>query len=167
MPKIKICGLFREEDIDIVNQALPDFVGFVFAESKRRVTPQWAREQCLRLDKRIKTVGVFVGSHEHFDFLDYVQVYRETDCVLFGQGEEYSVFDGAVPGSGVAFDWSSIPASDKPWFLAGGINLDNIAEAVSTGAYCIDVSSGAETDGVKDATKVLDLVNEVRTLCVS
>lgn len=38
-------------------------------------------------------------------------------------------------------------------FLAGGINMDNIAEAVSLSPYCIDVSSGAETNGVKDKEK--------------
>ena len=164
MSKIKICGLFRPDDIDIVNAALPDFVGFVFAESRRQVSPQWAREQCLRLDKRIKTVGVFVGDYEHFDFLDYVQIYKDGGCVLFGQGEAYPVFDGASPGAGVAFDWKTIPAQDKPWILAGGINLDNIREAIATGAYCVDVSSGAEVDGVKDAGKVSALVSAVRAL---
>ena len=162
MAKIKICGLFRPEDIDIVNEALPDFAGFVFAPSRRRVTPEWAREQCARLDRRIKTVGVFVDDFEHYDFLDYVQVYEGSSCRVFGNGEAFPVFDGPQPGSGEAFDWSTIPVCGGPWFLAGGINLSNIREAVATGAWCVDVSSGAETDDVKDLKSVQALVEAVR-----
>ncbi|EHQ88555.1 phosphoribosylanthranilate isomerase [Desulfosporosinus youngiae] len=60
MTKIKICGLTRECDIDAVNDAYPDYVGFVFADSKRRITPQAALKLRERLSKRIQTVGVFV-----------------------------------------------------------------------------------------------------------
>ncbi|MBC2723225.1 phosphoribosylanthranilate isomerase [Desulfosporosinus sp.] len=60
MTKIKICGLTRESDIEAVNEANPDYVGFVFAESKRRITPQAAFELRKRLNATIQTVGVFV-----------------------------------------------------------------------------------------------------------
>jgi phosphoribosylanthranilate isomerase len=49
-----------------------------------------------------------------------------------------------------------------PFFLAGGIDEDNIAEALSMRSYAVDVSSGAETDGVKDAAKIARLVDAVR-----
>jgi 16S rRNA A1518/A1519 N6-dimethyltransferase RsmA/KsgA/DIM1 with predicted DNA glycosylase/AP lyase activity len=61
MTKIKICGLFRAEDVSYVNEALPDYVGFVFAESKRRVTDEQAAHLRTQLDKRIVPVGVFVS----------------------------------------------------------------------------------------------------------
>jgi len=60
MTKIKICGLRRLEDIEMVNKNLPDYVGFIFAESKRKVTKEKAKELIDKLDERIKTVGVFV-----------------------------------------------------------------------------------------------------------
>jgi len=60
MTKIKICGLTRECDIDAVNEAHPDYVGFVFADSKRRITPQAAFRLRERLNEKIQTVGVFV-----------------------------------------------------------------------------------------------------------
>lgn len=64
MTKIKICGLRRVEDIEMVNKNLPDYVGFIFAESKRKVTQEKAKELIDKLDKRIKTVGVFVNKKE-------------------------------------------------------------------------------------------------------
>jgi len=60
MTKIKLCGLTRVCDIEAVNEAHPDYVGFVFANSKRRITPQDAFGLKELLDDKIKTVGVFV-----------------------------------------------------------------------------------------------------------
>ena len=62
MTKVKICGLFRSEDIDYVNEAKPDFIGLVFAESRRRVTAEQARKLKQKLDPEIKAVGVFVDA---------------------------------------------------------------------------------------------------------
>ncbi|MCO5387441.1 MAG: phosphoribosylanthranilate isomerase [Desulfosporosinus sp.] len=60
MTKIKLCGLTRVCDIEAVNEAHPDYVGFVFANSKRRITPQDAFGLKELLDDKIQTVGVFV-----------------------------------------------------------------------------------------------------------
>ena len=61
MTRIKICGLKRTEDVDYVNQYLPDYAGFVFAGSKRKVTDEQAEELSKKLDERITPVGVFVN----------------------------------------------------------------------------------------------------------
>ena len=58
--QIKICGLFQVEDIDYVNEAKPDYVGFVFAKSKRQVDIHQAEKLKNKLDTNIKAVGVFV-----------------------------------------------------------------------------------------------------------
>ena len=57
-------------------------------------------------------------------------------------------------GTGMSFDWSYLKSFSRPYFLAGGIGEDNIVEAINTGAYCLDISSGAETDGYKDPDKI-------------
>jgi Phosphoribosylanthranilate isomerase len=62
MTGIKICGIKSEMEVDILNKYLPDFVGFVFAESKRRVEPEKAEHLAARLDGSIKKVGVFVNA---------------------------------------------------------------------------------------------------------
>ncbi|WP_114298715.1 phosphoribosylanthranilate isomerase [Anaerobacterium chartisolvens] len=61
MTRIKICGLKREQDIEYANRHLPDYVGFVFAASKRRVDVSRARILSLMLDNKIKRAGIFVN----------------------------------------------------------------------------------------------------------
>ena len=60
--EIKICGIRRKEDIDIINKYKPDYIGFIFAKSKREVTPETVAEITKNLDKDIKKVGVFVNA---------------------------------------------------------------------------------------------------------
>ena len=55
--RLKICGLSRFGDILAANDILPDYIGFVFAESSRRVTPDKAAQLRRELDKRIRAVG--------------------------------------------------------------------------------------------------------------
>lgn len=81
-PKIKICGLTSKEDIEMVNGLAIDYVGFVFASSKREVTPRKAKELMKLLNPKIKTVGVFVNEDmskvnevAHLCSLDIVQLH--------------------------------------------------------------------------------------------
>ena len=62
MVKIKICGIKRLEDIEIVNRYKPEYIGFVFADSKRKVSHDLAKELRNNLDSDIIPVGVFVDS---------------------------------------------------------------------------------------------------------
>ncbi|WP_026834699.1 phosphoribosylanthranilate isomerase [Eubacterium xylanophilum] len=59
--RVKYCGMMRDEDIRVVNKLLPEYVGFIFAESPRQITEEKARRFRDMLDKRIQTVGVFVN----------------------------------------------------------------------------------------------------------
>ena len=60
--KIKICGIRREEDVRYLNESLPDYAGFVFAPSRREVTPEQAVFLRQKLDRRIQAFGVFVNA---------------------------------------------------------------------------------------------------------
>ncbi|MDE7233844.1 MAG: phosphoribosylanthranilate isomerase, partial [Ruminiclostridium sp.] len=62
MTKIKLCGLYRECDIDYANEAMPDYVGFVllFPKSHRCITAETAEQLKKRLYPAIQTGGVFV-----------------------------------------------------------------------------------------------------------
>ena len=62
MVKIKICGIRRLEDVRIVNKYKPDYIGFVFADSKRKVSSSLAKKLRDNLDSDIIPVGVFVDS---------------------------------------------------------------------------------------------------------
>lgn len=60
--KIKLCGIRRFEDISYVNEFKPDYIGFVFAPSKRQISADFAAKLRAELDSGIKAVGVFVNS---------------------------------------------------------------------------------------------------------
>lgn len=203
MAKIKICGLMREQDIAAVNTALPDYIGFVFARSKRQIDVKKAKALKACLNPSIKAVGVFVNeeiiniiklcsSHvidliqlhgdENEDYIKrlknsvsnkIIKAIRVKDPEDIKKAMEFScdylLFDayheGKYGGIGKTFDWSMIPDIKKPYFLAGGINPGNIIQAIKHhNSYCIDVSSGVETDGYKDPKKIMDVVAKVRGL---
>ena len=63
MVKIKICGMRRSEDIEMANRYKPDYIGFVFADSPRKVSYDQAKELSELLSDEIVPVGVFVNEH--------------------------------------------------------------------------------------------------------
>lgn len=190
--KLKFCGLTREADIRAANETRPDYIGFVFAESRRHVTDEQAARLRALLSPGIQAVGVFVNDDPtHIALLanrgviDLIQLHgsesaayiqrlrtmtaapiicalrvgkqtdikrAESNLVDFLMLDTYT--KDAYGGSGRTFDWSLIGAVGKPYFLAGGLNESNIIRAMRTGAYALDLSSGIETDGVKDAEKM-------------
>ncbi|MDR0916684.1 MAG: phosphoribosylanthranilate isomerase [Oscillospiraceae bacterium] len=191
MTRVKICGLMRDADIDAVNACLPDFAGFVFAPSRRRVTIDRAATLSARLDTRIVPVGVFVDAaiNEIAEIAergviriaqlhggeseDYIaELRRRADIPIikaFRGGEatetraDYVLLDGVNPGSGAALDWSAIAPPTVPWFLAGGLQPENVRDATTTlNPYAVDVSSGVETDSAKDFGKIRKFIDEVR-----
>jgi phosphoribosylanthranilate isomerase len=195
--KIKICGLFSVKDIEIVNYAKPDYIGFVFVpDSKRYITPDKAEQLHHVLDKSISAIGVF----QNFDADEIISIYKrgiidmaqlhgdETPEVVLKvkawlpvikaismkpgwdteqkryKDADYFLLDSGSGGTGKAFDWKLIGESSKPYFLAGGINTENISSALKLNPFAVDVSSGAETNARKDAKKVYRLIQTVRGL---
>ena len=80
--KLKFCGLTRKADIEAANETKPDFIGFVFAESRRHVSDMDAARLKEHLDPEIKTVGVFVNDEpEHIaalvrdEVIDIIQLH--------------------------------------------------------------------------------------------
>ncbi len=66
-------------------------------------------------------------------------------------------------GTGVQFNWELIPKTDKKIFLAGGININNAAEAIEkVNPYCLDINSGVETNGFKDRRKILEIISNIK-----
>jgi phosphoribosylanthranilate isomerase len=189
--RIKICGLFRDEDTLFVNEFPPDFVGFVFAKSRRQVTPDTARRLISRLSPEIIPVGVFVDKTLHnieeiakATNIKMIQLHGSEDDFFIrelkkrvalpvikalkpgqtvSEHSDYLLFDSEIPGSGKTFDKSTLPKTEKPYFLAGGININNIKEALSLAPYAIDISSGVETNGVKNREKIKEIVKIIKT----
>lgn len=75
---------------------------------------------------------------------------------------DYILLDSGA-GTGMVFDWQLIQNIKRPYFLAGGLSPDNAADAINTlHTYAVDVSSGIETNGLKDKTKMAAFVAAVR-----
>lgn len=94
--KIKICGLFRSDDIDYVNEAKPDYAGFVFAQSKRQVNFDQTKQLKAKLDKQIKAVGVFVDSPiadivdlVNQEVIEVVQLHGSEDNIYLQQLKQF------------------------------------------------------------------------------
>ena len=215
MPKVKMCGISKVETIPAIIDAKPDYMGLVFAPSKRQVTVDQAKTLVEELHKQyavrynsktIKTVGVFVNETIENLFkiaeevkLDVIQLHGDEDESFIQTLKEQSnveiwkavqvrsaadaekwidssadmlLFDAYHKdergGTGEVFDWSSLDEFERPFMLAGGIDSANVARAIRTvRPYGIDISSGIETEGVKDDEKIKAFTNIVRTIGLS
>lgn len=77
---------------------------------------------------------------------------------------DFILLDSGSGGTGSTFDWKLLSELKRPYFLAGGLSPDNISQALATlHPYAVDVSSGIETDGKKDKSKMRTFVQVVRT----
>lgn len=194
--KVKICGLYREEDIAFANFVHPEYVGFVFAKSKRQITREQAREYRKWLSRDIQVVGVFVnaqlqeiidicregsidlvqlhgGEPEEFvcfvkamtgkPVIKAVEIHSKTDVEKVLDSEaDYLLFDQGK-GEGKTFDWSILPKINRPYFLAGGLDCNNVKDAITVlQPYAVDVSSGVEQEGKKNFDKMKEFVKVVR-----
>lgn len=207
MAKVKICGLTRMEDIEAVNRYRPDYAGFVFAPSKRRLTMEQARLLAGSLDASILPVGVFADERKEFIaaiaeycWLKAVQLHGSEDdayisrlnamlppgtlvikAVRVKDASSIKEAEGLhcglllldawhetqLGGAGEAFDWRLIAGFARPYLLAGGLHAGNVEEAIRRlSPFGVDVSSGVETDGLKDERKIAEFIDLVRRTSV-
>lgn len=221
MTLVKICGLREPAHALAAAEAGADFVGLVFAESRRRVSVDQAQAiacalggprlvgagggtehiEALLQRKRLLVVGVFAGADAETinrtaeaAGLDLVQLSGDEPWDICGKlsrpvlkavkvrdgtsAEEIiaSLRPGAVPlldthaegalgGTGRPFDWivAAGVARRFPIVLAGGLTPENVGEAVRrVRPWAVDVSSGVETNGVKDVEKICAFIAAVR-----
>ncbi|WP_216731967.1 phosphoribosylanthranilate isomerase [Streptococcus mitis] len=192
MTKVKICGLSTKEAVKTAVSAGADYIGFVFAPSKRQVTLEQAAELAKIIPSHIQKVGVFVSPNraellEAVDKvgLDFVQIHGQVVDKLFenlpcgsiqavqvdGNGHvpnsqaDYLLFDAPFAGSGQTFDWGQLDTTElaQLFFIAGGLNEDNVARAIQHfSPFAVDVSSGVETDGQKDHEKIRRFIERVK-----
>ena len=202
-------------DIEYANRVKPDFVGFIFANTRRKISAAQAKQFREALDAEIPAVGVFVNedisviaSLVQDGCIDMIQLHGEEDADYIRRLREicdvpvikavkvqtveqirqaaalpvdYLLLDtyrkGVLGGTGEAFDWELLreakaAAGDtaegelfgNPYFLAGGLHAGNLREAAALGSYGLDISSGLETDGSKDFTKMVEVMELLRSI---
>ena len=206
--QIKICGITSLEEVEFINQMDVDYIGFVFAESKRKVSSDKAQMLSKALRADIKKCGVFVESSvdEINEIaksvnLDIAQVHKNYTQEMVAQIKipvwralnikDYSSIDeangisryknvvgivadsfvvGQSGGTGKTFNWDLLSGINEEIFLilAGGLNSDNISQAITmVRPSVVDISSGTEESingkTLKSEEKVRELVRKVKS----
>ena len=188
---VKICGLTTEEGVTAAANAGADAIGFVFAPSKRRITPSDAKRLAALAPPSIKRVAVMLHpTQAQFDemFEVFAPDVLQTDAedlldlripptlavmpVVRSQSAlprplpQRLLFEGVVSGAGTTADWTQAGAvaSTTELVLAGGLHANNVSAAIrAVRPFGVDVSSGVErAPGIKDAMKISEFVQAAR-----
>jgi phosphoribosylanthranilate isomerase len=200
--KVKICGITDVKTALVAAEYGADAIGLVFAESKRKVSIENAKEIASTLPADILKVGVFVNeSRDEIERiaslvgLTHIQLHGDESAsfsesltlpvikAISFQGNAGLIDINQFPcdsilldgpkgkfhgGNGTAFDWGEVNTSlieGKKVILAGGLKLNNVAAAISTiKPHMVDVSTGVETNGIKDHEKIKAFIEKVKIL---
>lgn len=188
---IKICGMTTPEAVAAAVDAGADAIGFIFAKSPRRLTPQAAAELARPARGQVRCVAV--TRHPSQALVEEICAVLSPDILqtdatdlaalhlpaslerlpvlragsaLPPQLPARVLFEGPVSGSGVAADWEAARslARRTELVLAGGLNAANVAAAIARVCpFGVDVSSGVETrPGVKSPAAIVEFVAAAR-----
>ena len=146
-PEIKAVGVFLDDKLDFVasmlNLGIVDLVQLHGSENEAYI------EKVREITNKPIIKAFIIRSKE-----DVERAEKST--------ADYILLDGGK-GQGKAFDWSLLKDIKRPYFLAGGLNPENVGDAVKAlKPYAVDVSTGIETDGVKDREKMTAFAGAVR-----
>ena len=189
--KVKICGVRNLEAAETAVNSGADFLGFNFVPtSKRYIDPKIAKKIIKTVKGKAKIVGVFqndeivhvndVASNLGLDFIQLhgmedneyiesvkVQVIKSItlDDDLQKVSADYLMLDRVDRGEGelVDPDKARVIAGEHQIFLAGGLNPENVSEAVlKVSPFAVDVAGGIETNGVQDLEKIKRFIKNAR-----
>lgn len=188
---VKICGMTDAQAVDAAVRAGADAVGFVFAESPRRITPEQARSISMGLSPGVLRVAVMLHPENDawqevldvfqpdilqtdvvdFDYLDVPAHIRRWPVIREGDTVDTMpsqfVYEGRNSGKGETIDWDLAArlARRGEMILAGGLDARNVGSALArVRPFGVDVSSAVESaPGRKDPQKIRDFINAVRT----
>ena len=190
---IKVCGMREAQNIrDVESLQRVDMMGFIFYPKSPRYIyelpaylPVHARrvgvfvnEDLKRIeeicDKKVIDIVQLHGLEEEKE-LNYLRsrivqpvikafcIKKEEDVRQAERSPADFILLDSGAGTGRAFEWEWIKHMERPYFLAGGIHIDNVEKALEQlKPYAIDVSSGIETEGRKDKRKMAAIMTAVR-----
>lgn len=146
---IKSVGVFVKADIDFVCRLLDDGI-INIAQLHGGEDEEYIKELRSRTDKPI---------------IQAFRIEKESDIDMVNASSADYVLLDSGKGTGIVFNWELIKNVNRPFFLAGGLSCDNIEDAVKNiRPFAVDVSSGIETDGLKDKAKMERFVSMVRNI---
>lgn len=188
MTKIKICGIKTLNEIQMMNQIKPDFIGFVFAKGRHQISVEQAKSLKEKTNSDIKVVGVFFNDEINLiikiyqlGIIDIVQLHGDENQFdiqrLKNKGipiinrllsdhqllkTDFFMLDSGN-GSGKTLDWNQLQIENSnQLFIAGGINVSNISKVIKQlNPFAVDISTGAELNGSKNKEITAKLVHLV------
>jgi phosphoribosylanthranilate isomerase len=177
-PGIKAVGVFVDAPIEIpvslVRGGIIDLVQLHGNENEAYIRKLKEKHEEITVRSTLPEAAVFPSLSESSNSLSVIKAIRveHTEDIIDMQGGEadYLLLDNGPGGTGKTFDWRLAMQADtegnenkKPFFLAGGLHPGNVEDAIKAlSPYAVDVSSGVETDGLKDRSKIIDIVARVR-----
>jgi phosphoribosylanthranilate isomerase len=187
---VKVCGMTTNDSIEAALGAGADAIGFVFAESKRQITPQ--RAALLAMSARGRILCVAVTRHPDQAAIDEMLAVFKPDLLQTDVEDLASLklpktlevlpvfrpatdskkmpprfmYEGPSSGTGVPADWpaAEVLARRGELILAGGLTPDNVTPAIeAVRPYGVDVSTGVESrPGIKSTEKIASFVRRAR-----
>jgi indole-3-glycerol phosphate synthase/phosphoribosylanthranilate isomerase len=165
-PLVKVCGLTRQEDVDVAVDAGADLLGFILVEKSPR-----RADAVLDVPETALSVAVFVEEVEETP-ADLVQLYpddggsvRGREAVLLREGEPVARVLDQPWEDYDPVHWSVAAATEGRVMLAGGLGPENVRDAIAAvRPWAVDASSSLEAEpGVKDHARVRAYVEAART----
>ncbi|MDR2091518.1 MAG: phosphoribosylanthranilate isomerase [Clostridiales bacterium] len=114
-----------------------------------------------RINRDIKSGVKDTEKHTNDNINDGIKYGEKIEIIRRGSSD-FLLVDNGNGGTGKPFDWHKIRGIEPPFFLAGGIDKNNIFDALKLSPYAVDISGGAETDGFKDSEKIMFLTKAAR-----
>ena len=156
-PDQKLVGLFVNADMNVI-QHLSEFCGLDFIQLHGNEPIEYLKE----LKKFNKPIIKAISVKNHSDIVESNKFKNYCDMILFDTKTNQTEFGG----TGISFDWNLLKGyySSRDWMLAGGINKDNICEALNiTNAPIVDISSGVEkSKGIKCKLLIKDFMKVLK-----
>jgi len=181
IPKVKICGITGDRDAQLAIRYGADALGFIFAESPRRIQKDALASFRKRIPPEVLCIGVFRGQSENEALgimkefsLDVAQVYDPIDLPVpvwraktisepVREGGNHYLLDVKVDERALPSIWRQLSETNV-FALAGGLRAANVSQAI---AICepewVDVARGVESaPGIKDQTKLIEFMRAVK-----
>lgn len=148
-PEIKAVGVFLDNELELVNELAEGNIIDMIQLHGNKMGEDFIAKLRKVTDKPIIRAFTVESAED---------VQKARECTA-----DYVLLDSGKGGTGQTFDWNCIKDIQRPYFLAGGLNPENVAEAIKRfHPYAVDVSSGVEGEKVKDAEKIARFISQVK-----
>lgn len=159
--KVLWVGVFANQSVEEVNRIV-EYCGIDVVQLSGNESPQYCA-QMIRPVVKVIHIGLDADQVSLTEIRNGISSYETAECSYMLD----TFKKGVLGGTGQVFNWdiAKVLSKERLLFLAGGLNIDNVSEAISkVRPWALDVSSGVESDGQKDSGKIHAFINKIRQI---